>query len=186
LNGTNFVSLLSASVVAMITTDPSANGAMGATIVANISFWQMSKNLRGGGGEQVVNYVLIPISKNFAIMDNPMGFVPPLLSPAQMKVNNDCKIIIENMFQQHRTHRYAAACAHAAAQKLKFAPTYLGPIISTQLNTTAASGLISWTFIGFGVVISIIVVSLFVFQPEERKRYKNEEIVIDVDSSIDY
>ena len=61
--------------------------------------------------------------------------------------------------------------------------TYLAPIASTQINTTA---LIGWTCFGVGIIRFTILGSLYLFQRAERKRWQNQndEVIIDVTVSL--
>jgi hypothetical protein len=80
------------------------------------------------------------------------------------------------MFQEHTARRYL----QGSAQKIKtVAPTYLGPIASTQINTTA---LIGWMCFGVTIISFTILGSLYLFQRSERKRWQNQndEVLIDV------
>lgn len=219
----NFVSLLSTSVISALTTDPATNGGIGATIAANIGFWTILNTPRGGGGVQVVNYGLIPLLKDFVIKDNSIKnlVVPPLLSPAQMRqmqFNHNCNEIMQNIIREQTARRSAqgyvkAAALKAAAQELKFSPTYLVPIVSTQLNITASITLMGWVCIGGVMIFATISGGLYlfhreehkrsqnlfhreerkrsqnlfqrVFHREERKRHQKDKIVIDVNASID-
>jgi hypothetical protein len=63
---------------------------------------------------------------------------------------------------------------------IKFSPSYMAPIASTQLNTIS---LIGWTCFGVVLIGFTIFVALYVFQLAERKRYKNYEILTDVTDS---
>ena len=89
-------------------------------------------------------------------------------------------MIINNMFQEHTAHRYL----QGSTQKLKaIGLTYLAPIASTQINTTA---LIGWTCFGVGIVSFTILGALYLFQRAERKRWQNqnEEVLINVTASL--
>jgi hypothetical protein len=67
-------------------------------------------------------------------------------------------MIIDNMFHEHTARRYL----QGSAQKIKtVASTYLVPIASTQINTTA---LIGWTCFGVGIISFTILGSLYLFQ----------------------
>jgi hypothetical protein len=79
------------------------------------------------------------------------------------------------MFRDQLDRRYAQRWV----QEFK----YMVPIVSTQLNPIS---LIVWTCVGVGLIGFTILGCLYCFQVAERRRYKNHEIVIDVDASIDY
>jgi predicted membrane channel-forming protein YqfA (hemolysin III family) len=84
-------------------------------------------------------------------------------------------MIIENMFKEHTARRYL----QGSAQKIKtVAPTYLIPMASTKVNTTA---IIGCTCFGVGLIGFTIVGSLYLFQRAERKRWhnQNDEVLID-------
>jgi len=84
------------------------------------------------------------------------------------------------MFQEHAARRYL----QGSAQKIKtVAPTYLAPMASSQINTTA---LIGWTCLGVGLIGFTILGSLYLFQRAERKRWQNQndEVLIDVIASL--
>ena len=92
-------------------------------------------------------------------------------------------MIINNMFQEHTARRYL----QGSTQKLKtIGPTYLAPIASTQIKTTA---LIGWTCFSVGLIGFTTFGALYLFQRAERKRWQNqqnqnEEVLIDVTASF--
>ena len=89
-------------------------------------------------------------------------------------------MIINNMFQEHTARRYL----QGSTQKLKtIGPTYLAPIASTQIKTTA---LIGWTCFGVGLIGFTTFGALYLFQRAERKRWQNqnEGVIIDVTPSL--
>jgi hypothetical protein len=162
---------LATSAAAALTMDPATNTAFGATIAAKISC--MEAMLVKGG-----SFLLPPVT-NFALIDNQL--VPTLLSPAQLKVQENWNFISQNMFREHAARRCAqASAAKAAVHKIgQFSPTYVA-----LLNT---AGLIVWAGIAVGLVslaVVTTVVALEVFQRSERRRYGYDGIVIDVTASI--
>ena len=106
----------------------------------------------------------------------------PMVHPYRAQFTDNCKITINNMFQEHTARRYL----QGSAQKIKtIAPTYLVPIASasTKVNTTA---LIGWTCFGVGLIGFITFGALYLFQRAEHKRCQNqnEGVIIDVTTSI--
>ena len=176
-------SFLSASAGAL-TTDPTTNAAMGAAVASKIAYMKAILAARGGS-QQLLEYVLTPslknyLMKNYSITVNPV--VTPLLSPAQIQLQETSKLIIKNMFQEHTAHRYL----QGSAQKIKtVAPNYLAPMAaaSTRVNTTAVIG---WTCLGVGLIGFTILGSLYLFQRAERKRCQNQndKVLIDVTASL--
>ena len=71
----------------------------GAAVAAKISY--MKAILARGGSQEIVEYVLIPSLKNFAIKANSVKtpLVTPLLSPAQIGFQENCKLITQNIFR---------------------------------------------------------------------------------------
>jgi len=175
-------SFLSASAGAL-TTDPTTNAAMGAAVASKIAYMKAILAARGGS-QQLLEYVLTPslknyLMKNYSITVNPV--VTPLLSPAQIQLQETNKLIIQNMFQEHTARRYL----QGSAQKIKtVAPNYLAPMAaaSTTVNTTAVIG---W-FLGVGLVGLTTLGALYLFQYAERRRWQNQndEVVIDVTASL--
>ena len=106
----------------------------------------------------------------------------PMVHPYRAQFTDNCKITINNMFQEHTARRYL----QGSAQKIKtIAPTYLVPIASasTKVNTTA---LIGWTCFGVGLIGFITFGALYLFQRAEHKRWQNqnEGVIIDVTASL--
>ena len=170
-------SFLEASAGAL-TTDPTTNGAMEAAVASKIAY--MRAILARGGSQEIVEYILIPSLKNFAITTNPVKtpLVTPLLSPAEIGFQENGKLITQNIFREHTARRYI----NWFAQKVK--PTaYLAPIASTQINTTAVIG---WTSLGVGLLGLITLGALCLFQRAERKRWQNQndEVIIDLTASL--
>lgn len=160
-----------------LTTDPTTNAAMGAAVASKIAY--MKAILTRGGSQEIVEYVLIPSLKNFAITANTgkTSLVTPLLSPAQIEFQANCKRITQNIVREHTARRYINGLGKPTA--------YLAPIASTQINTTATTIVIGWTSLGVGVVGLTILGALYLFQRAERKRWQNQnnKIVIDVTAS---
>ena len=136
-----------------------------------------------GGSQELLEYVLIPSLKNYLMKNYSITpVVTPLLSPAQIQLQETNKLIIQNMFQEHTARRYL----QGSAQKIKtVAPNYLAPMAaaSTTVNTTAVIG---WTCLGVGLIGFTILGSLYLFQRAERKRWQNQndEVLIDVTASL--
>ncbi len=107
----------------------------------------------------------------------------PKIHPYQRQFTENSKMIINNMFQEHTARRYL----QGSTQKLKtINPTYLAPIASTQIKTTA---LIGWTCLGVGLIGFTTFGALYLFQRAERKRWENQqnqndEVIIDVIDSL--
>lgn len=180
-------SFLSASAGAL-TTDPTTNAAVGGAIASKIGYMRSVLEARGGS-QQFLEYVLTPslknyLMKNYSITVNPVvtpvPVVNPLLSFAQIQLQETNKHIIQNMFQEHTARRYL----QGSAQKIT---NYLAPMAaaSTPVNTTAA---IVGTSAGVGLIVFTILGSLCLFQRAERKRWQNQqnqndEVLIDVTAS---
>ena len=130
---------------------------------------------RGGGSYKITK--LKSSLKDFAIIvDTPVLEI----DPSRTQFTSNSKMIIDNMFQEHTARRYL----QGSAQKIKtVAPTYLAPMASSQINTTA---LIGWTCLGVGLIGFTILGSLYLFQRAERKRWQNQndEVLIDVITSL--
>jgi len=172
-------SFLSASAGAL-TTDPTTNAAMGAAVASKIAYMKATLATRGGS-QQLLEYVLTPSLKNY-LMKNYSITVNPVVTPAQIQLQETNKLIIQNMFQEHTARRYL----QGSAQKIKtVAPNYLAPMAaaSTRVNTTAVIG---WTCLGVGLIGFTILGSLYLFQRAERKRWQNQndEVLIDVTVSL--
>jgi hypothetical protein len=115
-------------------------------------------------------------------MKNSSITVNPVVTPAQIQLQETNKLIIQNMFQEHTARRYLQGCA----QKIKtVAPNYLAPMAaaSTTVNTTAVIG---GTCLGVGLIGFTILGSLYLFQRAKRKRWQNqnEGVIIDVTASL--
>lgn len=161
-----------------LSTDPTTNGAMGAAVASKIGY--MRAILARGGSLQINQYVLTPSLKEFTIIADSIKTPVLEVHPYRLQFTANSKIIINNMFQEHTARRYL----QGSAQKIKtVAPTYLAPIASTQINTTA---LIGWTCFGVGLIGFTTLGALYLFQRAERKRWQNQnhEVLIDVTASL--
>ena len=158
-----------------LSTDPTTNGAIGAAVASKIGY--MRAILARGGSSQ---HILNPSLKDFTIVVD--SIKTPMVHPYRAQFTDNCKITINNMFQEHTARRYL----QGSSQKIKtVAPTYLAPIASasTKVNTTA---LISWTCFGVGLIGFITFGALYLFQRAEHKRWQNqnEGVIIDVTASL--
>jgi len=170
-------SFLAASAGAL-NTDPTTNAAIGSAVASKITY--MKAILARGGSLQRNQYVLNPSLKDFIITVDSIKNPILEIHPYRTQFTCNSKMIIDNMFQEHTARRYL----QGSAQKIKtVAPTYLAPIASTQINTTA---LIGWTCFGVGIISFTILGSLYFFQRAERKRWENQnnEVIIDVTASL--
>lgn len=91
------------------------------------------------------------------------------IHPYRTEFTYNSKIIIDNMFQEHIARRFL----HGASQKVR--PTYLIPMASTKVNTTAIVG---WSSFGIGIISLTIMGSLYLFQRAERKRLHNQNYLL--------
>jgi hypothetical protein len=166
--------LLSSSVATAFTSDGATNLAQGSVAGAQLSFMrEVILKLRGGSDQLLL--------KDFAIMADAIKtpVVPLSLSLAQIKFHDNCKLIIQNMWKEQLSRRYVQR-AGEKFKMIEFSPSYMAPIVLTQLNTIP---LIVWTCFGFVLIGFTILGALYLFQCAERKRHKNNEIVIDVTDS---
>lgn len=163
--------LLSASTATAVGSNPAANAGLGAAVAAHIAHMRTVLEIRGGqilgskGNKIILDSVKTPVFD---------------IHPYRTQFTYKSKMIIDNMFQEHTARRYL----QGSVQKIKpFAPTYLVPIASTQINTTA---LIGWTCFGVGLISFTILGALYLFQRAERKRWQNQnnEVIIDVTASL--
>lgn len=62
---------------------------------------------RGGGSQEIMEYVLIPSLKDFTIMSNRVKtpLVSPLLNPAQIGFQENCNLMTQNIFREHTARR---------------------------------------------------------------------------------
>ena len=145
--------LLSTSKASAVTIDPATNAAVGSAVVSKIAY--MRAILTRGGGRNYKITKLKSSLKDFSIIvDTPVLEI----DPSRTQFTSNSKMIIDNMFQEHTARRYL----QRSAQKIKaVAPTYLAPMASSQINTTA---LIGWTCLGVGLIGFTILGSLYLFQ----------------------
>ncbi len=143
-----------------LTTNPTTNAAIGAAIASNIGY--MKAILVRGGSSQIQQYLLTPSLKDFAIVADSIK-TPVLESHAyRKKFFSNCKISIDTILHDHTARRYF----QASGPKMKIiAPTYLTPIVSTQVNTTAFIG---FTTLGFGLIVFTSLGLLYLFERTER------------------
>ena len=162
-----------------VTTDPATNAAVGGAVASKIAYMRAILT-RGGGSSNIAKSISSSSLKEFAIIVDSVKTPILEIHPYRIEFTSNSKIIIDNMFQEHTARRYL----QGSAQKIKtVAPTYLGPIASTQINTTA---LIGWTCFGVTIISFTILGSLYLFQRSERKRWQNQndEVLIDVIASL--
>ena len=163
-----------ATSAAAITTDPTTNAAVGGAVASKIGYMRAILT-RGGGGSYKITKLKSSLKDFSIIVDTPVLE----FDPSRTQFTSNSKMIIGNMFQEHTARRYL----QGSAQKIKtVAPTYLAPMASSQINTTA---LIGWTCLGVGLISFTILGSLYLFQRAERKRCQNQndEVLIDVSLS---
>ena len=156
--------LLSASTATAVGSTPAANAGLGGAVEAHIAHMRDVLQIRGGSilGSEVKDFKIVLDSVQTPILE---------IHPYQKQFTENSKMIINNMFQEHTARRYL----QGSTQKLKtIGPTYLAPIASTQINTTA---LIGWTCFGVGIVSFTILGALYLFQRAERKRWQNQNNV---------
>ena len=168
--------LLSASTATAVGSTPAANAGLGGAVAAHIAHMRDVLQIRGGSilGSEVKDFKIVLDSVQTPILE---------IHPYQKQFTENSKMIINNMFQEHTARRYL----QGSTQKLKtIGPTYLAPIASTQIKTTA---LIGWTCFGVGLIGFTTFGALYLFQRAERKRWQNqqnqnEEVLIDITASF--
>jgi hypothetical protein len=151
---------------------------MGAAVASKVAY--MKAILARGGSLQRNQYVLNPSLKDFRITVDSIKTPVLEVHPYRAQFTAQCKISINNMFQEHTARRYL----QGSAQKIKtVGPTYLAPIASNQINTTA---LIGWTCFGVVLIGFTTLGALYLFQRAERKRWQNQNdgVIIDVTASL--
>ena len=155
-----------------LSTDPTTNGAIGAAVASKIAY--MRAILARGGGSQ---HILNPSWKDFTIVVD--SIKTPMFHPYRSQFTDNCKITINNIFQEHTARRYL----QGSAQKIK--TVALAPIASASIKENTIA-LIGWTCLGVGLISFTILGSLYLFQRAERKRWQNQndEVIIDVIASI--
>lgn len=86
----------------------------------------------------------------------------------------NCKIIIENMFQEQAMHRALQGSGQRIYNNPLVTPTVVSVVSSSSLNILP---IIGWTIFGFTLTVISIGTTLHIFQRAERYRYEN---IIDV------
>ena len=101
-----------------------------------------------------------------------------LVDARAVAFQNDCKIIIENMFQEHAMRR----ALNSPAQRIYNNPS----VVSTVVSVTSSSSLnvlpiIGWSIFGLTVTVGSVGLALHIFQRAERNRWhnQNDEVLID-------
>jgi hypothetical protein len=167
---------ISVSIAAATGSDPATNGAVGGAIASNTAYMRAILARGGSNGlNELYEYSLMPALRDFGIMSYPIEtpVVPQLLR--QIEFQQNCKLIIENLFKDHANRRYMQASAHKF-KTIKISPRYVAPIASTQLIK-----FIGWNCFGAIVISLTFFGALYLFQLAESKRYhQNDEILIDV------
>ena len=178
--------LLSASSATAAGSTPAANAGVGGAIAAHIAYMRNALQVRGGSS----SFVSVSELKDFKIVLNSVKMPISEINPYRKQFTENSKMIINNMFQDHTSHRYL----QGSTQKLKtIGSTYLVPIASTastQIKTLApiassqipTTALIGWTSVGLGLFSFTILGSLYLFQRAERNRWQNQndEVLINV------
>ena len=163
-----------ATSTAAVTTDPTTNAAVGGAVASKIAYMRAILT-RGGGSSNITKSISSSSLKDFAIIVDSVKTPVLEIHPYRTEFTSNSKIIIDNMFQEHTARRYL----QRSAQKIKtVAPTYLIPMASSKVNTTA---IIGYTCFGVGLIGFTILGSLYLFQRAERKRWhnQNDEVLID-------
>jgi len=120
--------------------------------------------IRGGESYKAAKPILL---KEFVIVDS---IKTPMIHPYLAQFTANCKITINNMFQEHIARRYL----QGSAQKIKtVAPTYLAPMASASTKVNAI-GLIGWTCLGVGLISFAILGSLYLFKNVKHKHIERE------------
>ena len=102
---------------------------------------------------------------------------PMVLKPVDARTvafQNDCKIIIENMFQEHAMRR----ALNSPAQRINNNPS----VVSTVVSVTSSSSLnvlpiIGWSIFGLTVTVGSVSLALHIFQRAERNRYSYGNVI---------
>jgi hypothetical protein len=167
-----------------LTTDSTTNAAVGSAVASKIGY--MKAILARGGQQEIMEYVLIPSLKNFAITANPIEtpVVAPLLSPAQMQFHDKCNIITQNIFAEHTARRYAKGLAQKVVKPTLKPTTYPGPLASLALTKVSIPSLIGYSCLGIVISAIIIYGGLCMYRNANKKHYeivvKANEQIIDV------
>ena len=158
----------STSLASAATTDPATNGAVGSAVASKIAYMRAILTRGGCGSSNIANSIVNSVKT-------------PVLTPVldihfyRTEFTHKSKIIIGNIFEEHRARR----CLQGSAQNINTVVS-LGPM-AYKVNTTA---LIGWTCLGVGLISFTILGSLYLFQRAERKRWENQEVIIDVIASL--
>lgn len=102
---------------------------------------------------------------------------PMVLKPLDARTvafQNNCKIIIENMFQEHAMRR----SLNSPAQRIYNNPS----VVSTVVSVTSSSSLnllpiIGWSIFGLTVTFGSVGLALHIFQRGERNGYSYENVI---------
>ena len=86
-----------------LSTDPTTNGAIGAAVASKIGYMRAILT-RGGGSQHILN----PSLKDFTIVAD--SIKNPKVYPYRAQFTDNCKITINNMFQEHTARRYLQGC----------------------------------------------------------------------------
>lgn len=159
---------LSASTAAVGLT-PAANAALGGTVSAHIAHMREVLQIRDDR--------ILSSKVNKIVLDSVKTPVFEI-HPYRTEFTYNSKIIIENMFKDHTTRRYLQSSVYQVVR-----PTYLLPIASTQINTTA---LISWTCFGVGLISFTTLRALYLFQREEFKCWQNQYDGVRIDGTASF
>ena len=111
---------------------------------------------------------------------------PIVLKPVHARTiafQNDCKIIIENMFQEHAMRRALNSPARRIYNNPSLVPTVFSVTSSSYLNVLPILG---WSIFGLTVTVGSVVFALHIFQRGERNRWhsQNDGVIIDVSTSF--
>ena len=166
-----------ATSAAAVTTDPTTNAAVGGAVASKISYMRAILT-RGGGNYNITKSISSYSLKDFAIIVDSVKTPVLEIHPYRTQFTYNSKMIIDNMFQEHTARRYLQESVDKIVR-----PTYLVPIASTQIKTTA---LIGWTCFGVGLIGFTTLGALYLFQRAERKRWQNQYdgVIIDVTASL--
>ena len=187
-------SFLSASGGAL-TTDPTTNAAIGAAVASKIGY--MKAILARGGGSELAEYFLIPSLKEFAITANQIknpAMIPllsPVLNPAQIEFQVNCKIITQNIFREHTARRYAQGLAQKVVKPTLKPINYVRPLAFLASTKVSIPSLIGWSCLWGGITVATIYGTLLIIRDAKNKHYeiicKPNERIIDVTAvDLDY
>ena len=163
--------LLSASTATAVGSTAAANAGLGAVVAAHIAHMRDVLQIRGGQ--------ILSSKVNKTVLDSVRTSVFEI-HPYRTQFTYNSRMIIDSMFQENTTRR----SLQGSIYKIKtVAPTYLVPIASTQINTSA---LIDWACFGVTLIGFRTLGALYLFQCAERQRWqnKNDGVRIDVSASF--